>query len=362
MKFGFLLFLLIPILGHSYVCWRLWHLLPLTPALRWLAVVLATVILFSFFILFAADQSRMPLWLSRTIYEVSTSWMVIMLYLFMIFVVLDLGRLCRLVPSSLLHSNAAMSLGLLAVMAGVLIWGNYQFRHKVRQPLQLASQGKVEKPIKIAMLSDLHLGYHIDRNEFARWVDILNAENPDLILIAGDIIDSNVYPLLAENVAQEWKRLKAPVYACLGNHEYISGVISARNFFDEAGIHLLRDTVATVGPLTIIGRDDRSNRHRKTLKELTAGMSPDTYTILLDHQPYNLEEAEQCGINFQFSGHTHYGQVTPINMLTRAMYEDAYGPWTRGNTVYYVSSGMGIWGGKFRIGTCSEYIIATIKP
>ena len=68
---------------------------------------------------------------------------------------------------------------------------------------------------------DLHLGYHNRRKELSRWVDIINAEHPDLILIGGDIIDISVRPLLEENMAAELRRLKAPVYACLGNHEYL---------------------------------------------------------------------------------------------------------------------------------------------
>ena len=85
------------------------------------------------------------------------------------------------------------------------------------------------------------------------------------------------------------------------------------------------------------------------------------YCIVLEHQPYHLEQAERDKIDFQFSGHTHYGQVWPISWITRKMYECAYGSYQRGVTHYYVSSGIGIWGGKFRIGTQSEYVVATIS-
>lgn len=85
------------------------------------------------------------------------------------------------------------------------------------------------------------------------------------------------------------------------------------------------------------------------------------YTILLDHQPYNLSEAEKQGVDFQLSGHTHYGQVWPIGWIEDAIYENAYGPLQKGNTQYYVSSGIGIWGGKFRIGSQSEYVVGKIK-
>ena len=85
------------------------------------------------------------------------------------------------------------------------------------------------------------------------------------------------------------------------------------------------------------------------------------YLILLDHQPYHQEQAEKCGIDFQFSGHTHYGQVWPINWITNMIYEDAFGSYQKGRTRYYVSSGLGIWGGKFRMGTQSEYVVAEVQ-
>ncbi len=140
----------------------------------------------------------------------------------------------------------------------------------------------------------------------------------------------------------------------------------AQHFYREAGITLLRDSVANISNLRIIGRDDRTNPHRKSLKEILASAElgdkqvESPFTILLDHQPYHLEEAEQNGIDFQFSGHTHHGQVWPISWGTDALYEDAYGSLQKGKTQYYVSSGMGIWGGKFRIGTQSEYVVLTL--
>lgn len=163
------------------------------------------------------------------------------------------------------------------------------------------------------------------------------------------------------HLAEEFHRLNAPVYACLGNHEYYSGEPKAQQFYKDAGITLLRDSVATVYGISVIGRDDRTNLHRRSLSELMQGVDrKGRFTILLDHQPYHLEEAERNGIDFQFSGHTHHGQVWPASWITDAIYEDAFGPLRKGATQYYVSSGVGIWGGKFRIGTRSEYVVLTV--
>ena len=370
-----LAFILMPILGIVYVSWHIWTLLPLPAIWRGGAVGLFVLAFLLMFASFLGINERLPLTLSKVVYEVGNSMIMILLYLVLIFVVMDLCRFAHIIPKTWLYQNGYTAVGITCFMVFLLGYGYWHFQDKCRQELTLKTSKAVSDTAmnktgvgepstkaqkKIVMLSDLHLGYHIDRKEFARWVDIINAEHPDLILIGGDIIDISVRPLLLENVAEEFHRLKAPVYACLGNHEYYASEPKAKEFYDKAGVVLLRDRVANVDGITIIGRDDRTNPHRKSLKELMKQVDRNHYMILLDHQPYHLEEAEKAGIDFQFSGHTHDGQVWPISWITKSMYEKSFGYLKKGNTEYYVSSGMGIWGAKFRIGTRSEYVVATL--
>lgn len=365
MKFWFFVFLLLPILANVYILWHVYRILPLVTWTRWTVVGLMAA---AFLMLFAGifgSRWNLPFALNVVVYEIGTSWIMILLYLFMIFLALDFGRLLHIVPASLLHDSVKGTLGITLLVTAIFVYGNIHYNHKYRQPLTLTTKKELKRPLKVVMMSDLHAGYHNRRAEIARWVDMINAEHADLILIAGDVIDNSTKPLDYEGVAQEFRRLNAPVMACLGNHEYLAGTPNAQHFFDEAGITLLRDSVVEWEGLRIVGRDDRSNRKRKSLKELLGNTStlnppPSTFTILLDHQPYNLEEAEQAGIDFQLSGHTHRGQVWPISWITDAVYECSFGEWQRGATRYYVSSGIGIWGGKFRIGTRSEYVVAEI--
>lgn len=360
MKLGFLLILLLPLLGHAYVSWRIWQLLPLPVWAKVCIMVLLFLAFASLFVSFMVAQ-KFPISATAAIYETGTTWIEILLYLVLIFLVLDILRLCHIVPSSLLRSNWWTIGAITLLLTGLFIYGNINYHNKVRVPVTLQSN-KITKPLKVVMMSDLHLGFHNRRAEFARWVDLINKENPDMVLIAGDIIDFNAYPLLQENVAEEFKRFKAPVYACLGNHEYISGNTQAIKFYTDAGIHLLRDSVATIGDICIVGRDDRMNRKRKSLTNILSSVDKSKYLIVLDHQPYHLEEPAAEGVDFQLSGHTHHGQIWPISWITEAIYEVAFGPYKKGNTQFYVSSGVGIWGGKYRIGTQSEYIVANIQP
>jgi len=356
-------FLLLPVLGLAYVGWHVWHLLPLPVAWRWVAVVVGVAAFLTALLNFSRTIDRVPLWLGTAIYEVGNSAIFILLYLVMLFLALDVLRLARIVPKAVLVDNAWTSIGVVVLMAAIFVYGNAHYYNKVRQPLELESDKLTgHKPIKIVMMSDLHLGYHNRIAELRRWVDMVNAERADLILIGGDIIDISLRPLIEQGMASELRRLNTPVYACLGNHEYYSGEPQAQRFYDDAGITLLRDTVVEWGDrLAIAGRDDRTNARRKSINKLLKTVDRQRYIILLDHQPYHLEQAEQAGVDFQFSGHTHHGQVWPISWITEAIYEDAFGPHRRGATEYYVSSGIGIWGGKFRIGTRSEYVVATIR-
>lgn len=360
-KFGMLIFMLLPLLGNVYVLWHVWRILPLP---SWAKVVVVTLMVFAFLLLFVGFSRHVHLSmpLATVVYEIGTSWLIILLYLFMAFLLLDIGRWVHLVPATFLKNSWSGTLAVTAFMFIIFLYGNIHYHQKVRQPLMLTSGKTLSRKMKVVMLSDLHLGYHNRRSEFAKWVDKINEEKADLILVAGDIIDKNIQPLEEQEMHQEFLRLNAPVVACLGNHEYYGGESNALLFYKKADITLLRDSVTTVGDLCIIGRDDRSNPKRKTLSELMKGVDRTKYLVVLDHQPIQLEDAEQNGIDFQLSGHTHHGQVWPISWITESIYECAFGEWQRGSTRYYVTSGIGIWGGKFRIGTRSEYVVAEITP
>jgi predicted MPP superfamily phosphohydrolase len=143
-----------------------------------------------------------------------------------------------------------------------------------------------------------------------------------------------------------------------GNHEYISGIRESKAFFRPTQVHLLCDSVVTLpNHLQIIGRDDRNNRHRLAVKELVEKANPEWPVILLDHQPWELDKAAETGIGLQISGHTHYGQVWPLTLVTKRLFELSYGYLKKGNTHFYTSSGLSLWGPPFRIGSDSELVV-----
>src|SRR3989339_181142 len=220
------------------------------------------------------------------------------------------------------------------------------------------------KSLNLAIASDLHLGT-INSYEFMYKVgDKLNSMNPDLILLAGDIIDEDLGPVIKYDVGEHLKRLKAKygVYAVTGNHEYIGGADPAVEYLHKHDINVIRDSVVKIdNAFYIVGREDRSSRQfggkqRKELSDIMKEVDKSLPVIMMDHQPFNLEQAAQNGVDLQLSGHTHNGQLWPFNYIVEKVYELAWGYKVIGNTHYYVSCGVGGWGPPIRTGSRPEII------
>lgn len=361
MKLGFFFMMLIVLSSLCYVHTRVWQVLPLPIWGKAVVLSVMIAIFISFILVYTYLDKHCSMEAVSFFYHLGNTWLMVLLYLFMAFVFLDVARLIHLIPNAYFHNNYITATSIFLVISSLFVYGNIHYHNKERQSLQAKTSKTLSSSKKIVMISDLHLGYHNQRKTLSKWVDMINKENPDMVLIAGDVIDFSIKPLQEQKMWEEFQKIKVPIYACLGNHEYISNRQEAKEFYRLSNITLLCDSVAEENDLLIIGRDDRSNKNRKSLQELLINKDRSKYSILLDHQPYNLSEAEENKIDFQFSGHTHYGQLFPINLITKLVYEKAFGEYSKGQTQYYISSGLGIWGAKIRIGTRSEYVVLTIN-
>lgn len=352
--------------ANFYVIYRLWQMMPATIIGRALLLIAGIVVCAAPFLAIILGD-RFPLEITSLLYKAGTSWLVVFLYLLMFFVLLDLFRLTHLWAIDKYVFGNWTSFGILVVaITTVMSVGYVRYTHKAKVELSIDIDKPIRSgnPLKIVAISDLHLGYSIGRNEFERWVKLINRENPDIVLIAGDITDNSVRPLYEERMEEVFGQIRSKygIYTIPGNHEYIADAKKAFSFYEKAGLTLLRDSVVLVdNSFYVVGRDDRSNPNRQPLDQLMAGLDRSKPIILLDHQPYNLEEAEQNGIDLQLSGHTHEGQIWPVSLITKSLFELPHGYIQKGNTHIYVSSGIGIWGGKFRIGTQSEYVVIDMK-
>lgn len=353
----------------AYIIWRGSQVLPEKHLFQYIYIG-TNILFFSFFLLSLFIGHKIPIRLASVISFIGNTYLIIAIYLFCSFLFADIIRLfndiIRFAPHGLLPYRYEWLIFSFALIAVLLLIGNYRFNHPKIVRLNLETdKSKQYKDLKIVAVSDIHLGFSIRKKKLQRYVDMMNAEKPDIILMAGDVSDRSIKPIIRQNMEEELKQLKAPlgIYAINGNHEHYAETTKATSeYLQKAGIHMLIDSTVLINDaFYLIGRDDRMNRHRKALSTLVKGLNPDFPKILLDHQPYNLKNAQRNGIDLQISGHTHEGQFFPGNLFVKKMFEVQYGYKKIGSTHYYVSSGLGIWGPQYRIGTQSEMVVITLS-
>lgn len=224
------------------------------------------------------------------------------------------------------------------------------------------------KNLRVAAVSDIHLGSIIRKRSIRKLSAMLDDLKPDLVLLLGDILDGEIGPVMRDDLLQYFTRPESTngLLAITGNHEFIGGAAKTIPYIESKGIRLLLDEVVTLpGGIQFIGRKDRDSEFfykskRMTIPELVSKTDPLKPVILLDHQPARLDDAEKSGIDLELSGHTHNGQLWPLNSISKLVWELSYGYLKKGNTQYIVSSGYGLWGPRVRSGSRSEVLLINI--
>jgi predicted MPP superfamily phosphohydrolase len=235
--------------------------------------------------------------------------------------------------------------------------------------LSIPKTGINLKYLRIAMASDIHLGTIISNSHLENLVNSINNLKPDIILLAGDIVDEDLAPVIKNNLGETLTRLKSKygTYAITGNHEYIGGVEEAVKYLSAHNITMLRDRAVKIDNLFyIVGREDRSTsqynaRKRKSLADILSGIDRNLPVILMDHQPFSLQEVAEANVDLQLSGHTHHGQLWPFNFITSMIFQVSAGYTRIGKTHFYVSSGFGTWGPPVRTTARPEIVDITIN-
>lgn len=318
----------------------------------------------------------LPEAITQFIRVMGTSWMLFLLYSGGLWLIIDLinavrqklsHRPWRIRQQSRRFKIISYLIPMI-IVAGIMIHGRYKFMHPVVQQIPITIHKPVEKmdSVRIAMIGDLHLGYMINRKHTKRFVDLIMAQKPDLILFVGDIIDGHIEPILQQRMDEELSRLHAPlgVFSCPGNHEYRHDAEAKIELLNNAGITMLRDSALLIdSSFYVVGRDDRVIPTRKPLLTILENQSVEMSkpVIVLNHTPDDLDEEADAGVDIALYGHTHHGQAFPGNIATEAVFEVAHGYLKKGNTHFYVTSGIGLVGPQYRIGTVSEMVMLTVK-
>ena len=302
-------------------------------------------------------------------------WTAVFLYLFMFLALSELIKLILFLFGKKPQNINLYTAGTAVLLCVVLIvYGALHARSIETADYNLTLNGS-GGDIRIALISDLHIGSSIGKAHIEKVVDIVNQAKPNIVCIAGDIFDGNLDVILdLQGIISALKGIYAPsgVYACLGNHDvdrlFRGSTERIAEILQAADIVLLQDEVYTVREnLHIAGcRDARPigmNAERKTPAELIAGL--EGTIIVLDHQPVQFAQLEKAGADLTLCGHTHSGQLFPLNLITRRIFKKAgathYGYWQGETMQAVVTSGAGFWGPQVRIGTNSEVAVININ-
>lgn len=299
-------------------------------------------------------------------------YLAVMLYIFLLYLIADivllLNKKLKFIGSLTLSSTnfnktllaLVMLLTVIIVVKGVF---NYNNTYIKQYSIQVAPKATGLKKLKVAMAADIHFSEYTNKQFVRQFVEKINSIKPDIVLFAGDIVESTKLEGRTKFFTEELSKLHAKygVYTIEGNHDLYNDRFP-QDFFKDANIQLLRDTVVCIdNSFFIIGRKDRHDRDRKSLEELLVNAADSLPRILLDHQPYLLETAYSNGIDMQMSGHTHNGQLFPFNYITQNVFELSWGYRKINGTQFFVTCGAQGWGPPVKTAGRSEIMQINIE-
>ncbi len=257
---------------------------------------------------------------------------------------------------------------ILILIAAATAWGFIEGRglktERVAIETDLLPAGS--GPVKIAQISDVHIGLMEGKKRIEQVLAILHDENPDILLSTGDLVDGNVPH--TNHLASLFAAYRPPMgkYAVTGNHEFYAGLPESLRFMEEGGFTVLRGTSVEIGSIRIAGVDDpagsRTGAASYTDEAAALAMGNQSlFTVFLKHQPLvrNLSVGK---FQLQLSGHTHKGQIFPFSIPVRMRYEYDAGLFDLGKgSRIYTSRGTGTWGPPLRVLSPAEVTIFTIR-
>lgn len=304
------------------------------------------------------------------IMSVSYVFLGVAVYMFLYFLLFDvLWALC-LRYWSFSGSRRLMGAAVLALTMVTFAYGYYHQLDTIVKYYDVEINKPLKEPVRLAVFSDVHIGSGMTVERLNEYADRINALEPDMILVAGDIIDSDLRSF-TEEFRSSFRRLKAPmgVYAVLGNHEYFSGDIKAvEDAIEDAGMRLLKDEAVFFEDkgFYLVGRDSirhsvSSGDERMPVTELMKAFDGSMPVIVMDHVPGSVEDGKAMKADLQISGHTHGGQFFPVTEIVKLIYPKSVGLLKDGDFNLLVTSGLGLWGPPMRVGSDSEILLVTVK-
>lgn len=357
-------------------------------------IIIALIYLILFTSPLTAFLTKKPKFLRRALKIISNFFLGIFLYVLMVIICTDIVRLIleNVFHIGFIHSHSVLVVtGTICFCIILLInlYGIFHAKHIKTTHYDILINKKVPDldNLKIILIADAHFGYNTGTLQTHKIVKKINRQHPDLVCIAGDIFD-NEYDAIKnpEKIQKIMHSLKSKygVYACWGNHDinekifggftfkpkkdHIDELIDDRmkNFLKASNIKLLEDENILIDKkFYLLGRKDadaskKLNSPRLSPNELTKNLDLDKPILLMDHQPKELIELSKAGVDLDLSGHTHNGQIFPLNIPTKMIWKNSYGLMHIDKMINITTSGVGVWGPSMRIGSDNEICVIDV--
>ncbi|MBI5360990.1 MAG: metallophosphoesterase [Planctomycetes bacterium] len=363
MRIIFGIFLLIYSAMHYYVYSRVAGGLDMSPVARsWLKNCLIAAAL-SFVLAETICRNTASLWF-KPVYYFGVCWFGALAVAVVVFLTAHIIGMA-------LRSDFCRYWLTICAIAAIFIISAYSIINVARGPVIKSMTIKYKKlpaelsGLSIVQLSDLHLNLMKSEKWLNDIVDTANSQNPDIIVFTGDLMDTDLSE--TKRFYSGLKRLKAKngVFAVSGNHDFYAGLEGFQRVASDTGMTVLRNkkTTAISGLMDICGIDDNAGGEIRKGKagllsklDLPAGLDKDKFTVLLSHRPDVFIEAVKSGIDLQLSGHTHAGQIPPMDLIIQFYYKYPYGLYRDGGSFLYTTCGTDIWGPPMRLFSRSEIV------
>ncbi len=277
-----------------------------------------------------------------------------------------------------IYGSGIIAFGITAV---IFIYGHYNMMHVVQTDYTIYTDKEIRKEgYRAALIADVHFSVSVDLNTLKEKCDEISSNNVDMVFLCGDIVDENTSKDNMEQVFKAFSEIKSTygVYYVYGNHDrqlyrnnrkYTEEEL--KSAIESFGITILQDEKAEAGDeIAVVGREDASYHQtlgkaeeRDSIEELIKDIDKDKFIIVLDHQPKEYEENSMAGTDLILSGHTHAGQMWPVNIAFKFLkFDDAvYGYTKIDATQAFITSGFAGWGYSVKTSSPAEYVIIDIK-
>ncbi len=276
------------------------------------------------------------------------------------FYAIVITALARLILAKVLKQNPhpkQTRLFAIGTFASIVMLAVFNAYSPALRYMTVTTDKPLDKPVDIALISDTHLGRWFGNRQIKKMVNLIDEQSPDVVVIAGDIMNDTTIAYDNTNMHEQLSQLKAPlgVYATLGNHDYRGYDAEITQAVEAAGITALdSESVLLNDAVWLVGRSDDVDLTRLAADTLLKQVDTDKPVVFLEHRPSMMEEISVLPVDLHLSGHTHGGQIFPLTMLKNWFEPLNYGAKKLGNTQFLVTSGYGFGPVPFRFGTRSE--------